>query len=161
MTAHGAVPSEHGRHLADGATLDGSIAAVLIRTTGRRRAGRPAFDHNRRILRPSAGSLDGGIGDRDRPHQRTRVRMLGGVEHIRSTAEFDEAALVHHRNPVAHVLDQGEVVGHEQVGHVELRLQILEELRIWLWVETSSAVTGSSSTRSLGRVAIARAIATR
>ena len=56
------------------------------------------------------------------------------------------------------MLDDGQVVGDEQVGQAEPGLQIGEQLMIWAWMDTSRADTGSSQTIRLGSTARARAI---
>ena len=42
--------------------------------------------------------------------------------------QLDQLADVHHRHPVADVLDHAQVVGDEQVGQAELLLQVLQQV---------------------------------
>jgi hypothetical protein len=42
--------------------------------------------------------------------------------------DLAQLAQVHHRHPVADLLDQGEVVGDEQVGQPQLRAKPLEQV---------------------------------
>src|SRR6266545_2597231 len=77
--------------------------------------------------------------------------VLGGRGHL------DELAEVHHRDPVADVPHDRQVVGDEQVGEVEFPLEVDQQVDDLRPVETSRAETGSSQTISLGCSASARA----
>ena len=68
------------------------------------------------------------VGHRHRGHQRARVGVAWlGVEGV-PLGGLDDLAQVHHRDAVRDVLDHGQVVRDEQVGQVELVLEILEEV---------------------------------
>jgi len=41
-----------------------------------------------------------------------------------SVANLDEFAQVHDANPIAHMLDRGQVVADQEIGDTELSLQI-------------------------------------
>ena len=78
-----------------------------------------------------------------------------------AVALLDEPAEVHHRDAVAHVADDRQVVRDEEVRDAELALQRASRLITWAWVDTSSELTGSSHTTRPGLIASARAIARR
>ena len=63
--------------------------------------------------RPSSASVYG--------WQRVEEQLLG-------VGDLDQLADVHHRDAVADVLDDAQVVGDEQVGQAELVLQVLEQV---------------------------------
>src|SRR4051812_30771183 len=70
---------------------------------------------------PWSSSRDG-----DRLEERLRVRMRGpGVETL-GVAELDDLSLVHDRDVVANVPDDGEIVGDEDKREAELVAQVLE-----------------------------------
>src|SRR3954447_4827360 len=78
------------------------------------------------------------IRHRQRGQQRPRVRMPGLAEQFAGRRELDDLAQVHHRDPVTHVLDHGQVVRDEHVGEVELLLQIrqqVDDLRLDRYVQ--------------------------
>ena len=62
-------------------------------------------------------------------HQRLRVGMQRVAEELPPVGQLDHLAQVHHRDPVADVLDDAHVVGDEQVGQAELPLQLLQEVQ--------------------------------
>ena len=68
------------------------------------------------------------VGDHRRREQRHGVGMARRAEEIPNRGHLDDLPQVHDRHPVAHVLDDGEVVGDEEVGEAELALQVLEEV---------------------------------
>ncbi|MBE1608671.1 hypothetical protein HEB94_005519 [Actinopolymorpha pittospori] len=95
----------------------------MERTTGRRRGrvGNVAPEDDpvapRRIR----------VRARDRGQQRLGVGMpRADVEGFR-TGRLHNLPEIHHGHPVAEVLHDGEVVGDEEVGEVELFLQVLQE----------------------------------
>ena len=53
----------------------------------------------------------------------------GRTEEILGGGELDDLAEVHHRDAVGDVADDGEVVGDEEVGEVELLLQLHEQVQ--------------------------------
>src|SRR5450759_571296 len=113
-----------GRDLAP-ATVDRERAPSVEPATERylSRAGDVALEDH-----PLPSLLDGGIGHWDGGQQSARVRMQRlGVEPV-TGRHLDEGAQVHHRDPVADVADDAQVVGHEQVGEVELFAQPIEQV---------------------------------
>jgi hypothetical protein len=52
--------------------------------------------------------------------------MLGRGEHALDLATLDDLPLLHHAHPVGDLVHDTEVMGDEQHGHAEARLQILE-----------------------------------
>ena len=69
-----------------------------------------------------------GIGLGDRRQQRLRVRMRGRRVELLGRPDLDELAEVHHGDVVGDVAHHGEVVGDEQVGQVELVLEVLQQV---------------------------------
>src|SRR5690606_6614860 len=61
-------------------------------------------------------------------NQPLRVLVVGGAEHLGGRSLFDDASVAHHRNGVAHVLDNAEVMGDEQVAEPEVVLQVSEQV---------------------------------
>ena len=69
-----------------------------------------------------------GFGHRDRREERVRVGMgRRGVQRIRGTL-LDQLPEIHHRDPVAHVAHDGEVVGDEEERDPELVLEVFEQV---------------------------------
>ena len=68
------------------------------------------------------------VGDRDRRHERLRVRVARVAEELLAVGQLDDAAQVHHRDAIADVLDHAHVVGDEEVGQPELALEVLEQV---------------------------------
>ncbi len=86
----------------------------------------------------------------------------GCAKMVFSRAVFHRRAEVHHHHFVGHVLDHAEVVRDEHIAGAELSAcRSMNRFRIWAWMETSSAETGSSATTTAGFRIIARAIAMR
>ena len=52
---------------------------------------------------------------------RVRIHLIGG-------ADLDDLAQVHHRDPVGDVADDAEVVRDEEIGELELVLEVLEQV---------------------------------
>jgi putative ABC transport system ATP-binding protein len=82
---------------------------------------------------------------------------VGGGEEVRAGASLDDPAAIHHRDPIADVLDQAQVVRDEQVGQLQRSCSSSSRLTTCAWTETSSADTGSSAMTSDGLSASARA----
>jgi len=61
---------------------------------------------------------------RGRGHQGGSVRVPGLTADAFSVANLDEFAQVHDANPIAHMLDRGQVVADQEIGDTELSLQI-------------------------------------
>ena len=100
---------------------------------------------------PWARPFHHGVGDRHRGEQRLGVGVLRARVHDLGLALFDDPAEVHHRDAVAHVADDREVVRDEEVRDAELALQRRRiRLITWAWVDTSSELTGSSHTTRPG-----------
>ena len=75
---------------------------------------------------------------------------------------LDDLAEVHDRDPVGDVAHDREVVADEQVGEAAARSRrSASRFSTWAWIDTSSALTGSSSTTRSGCTERARAIARR
>ena len=87
--------------------------------------------------------------------------MRGPFEQRRRRPCLDEAAVEHHRDVVAQMADDGEIVADEKKVTPASRCRSLIRLSTCAWIETSSADTGSSATTSFGRVTSARAMAMR
>src|SRR5690606_23894694 len=68
------------------------------------------------------------VGDGHGLHQRRGVGVLGAVEQGFGRRQFHDLADVHDRHAVADVLDDAQVVSHEQVGQVEAALQVEEQV---------------------------------
>ena len=107
---------------------------------------------------PPPLALGGGIRHGHGRQQRPGVRVArAGVERVRRP-DLDDLAEVHHRDAVADVLHDRQVVGDEQVRQPEPLAQVLSRLRTCAWIETSRAETGSSQTMNSGSTASARAM---
>src|SRR5207237_783880 len=88
------------------------------------RAGWVAGQHDAR-----ASGFDGDIPDRDRREEGDRVGVERVDVELLGQCQLDHLAQVHHGDAVADVADDGEVVGDEEVGEVELLLQLLEQVQ--------------------------------
>ena len=53
----------------------------------------------------------------------------GEPEDLIARAQLDDAPEVHHRHPIAEVLDHGEVVGHEEQREVEATLEVAQQVQ--------------------------------
>ena len=76
--------------------------------------------------RAARGLVD--VRQRHRREQRLRVgvqRVSGQVARVR---QFDDLAKVHHGDAVAHVFDHGKIVGDEDIGQVQLLLDVLHQV---------------------------------
>ena len=67
---------------------------------------------------------------RDRVQQRSRVGMLGVVEQAAHRLHLHDLAGVHHRNLVAHLGHDPQVVGDEDEGHAGRALQVLQQIQV-------------------------------
>jgi hypothetical protein len=113
-------------------------------------------DDRRSTLRHGVG-LALGLGGQ----QHAGVDVLGTREDLGRRTGLDDQPLLHHRDPVGDPPHDVEVVGDEEHRHAAGRAGSREELRIWAWIVTSSAVVGSSAIRIFGSLASAIAIITR
>ena len=68
------------------------------------------------------------VGDRDRRHERLGVGVLLVAEQLAPVGQLGDPTEVHDRHPVADVLDDAHVVGHEDVGQAELTLELVEQV---------------------------------
>src|SRR3546814_5300716 len=82
--------------------------------------------------------------------------MLRPGEHRRSVAGFDDAAAMHHDDPAAQMVDHGEVVADEKIGHAVALLQVghqVQHLRLHRDIQRSEEHT--SELQSLMRISYA------
>ena len=96
--------------------------------------------------------LDVATGDRlgVGREERLRVRVQRSQEEIVGGCELDDLAEIHHRDPVGDVADDGEVVRDEEIGEVELLLQLdqkVEDLRLDRDVECRDRLVGDDELR--------------
>src|ERR1700686_889253 len=63
------------------------------------------------------------LGDRHRGEQRLGVGMFRRAENLPLAPDLDDLAEIHHRHPMRHVLDDGEIMADEQHPQAELALQ--------------------------------------
>src|SRR5215212_6249411 len=68
------------------------------------------------------------VGDGDGGEQRGGVGVAGFAVQSRPVSDLHDLAEVHHGYPVRDVLDHREVVGDEDVGEVELLLEVLQQV---------------------------------
>ena len=88
---------------------------------------------------------------RVRREQGHRVRVQRPAEELLGGRQLDDLAEVHDRDPVGDVADDGEVVGDEEVGQVELLLQLdeqVEHLRLDRDVERGHRLVGDDELRA-------------
>ena len=120
------------------------VRAVILRAAGRpRRRSACAIGQRVRKRQPDGGSiglgtspvstilllLRPGTGSGIRREQRHRVRVQRPGEQLVGRRDLDDPAEVHHGDPVGDVADDREVVGDEDVGEVELLLQVDEQVQ--------------------------------
>ena len=86
--------------------------------------------------------------------------MLRGVEQRRHRRRLDDAAGIHHGDPVRRLRDDAKIMGDEDQRRA-LAAQSRKISRICACVVTSSAVVGSSAMTRSGSQAIAMAIIAR
>ena len=65
---------------------------------------------------------------RDRRQQRLGIGMRRRAEQAVGIRDLDDAAEIHHRDAVRNVPDHRKIVRNEQVGEIQLPLQILEQV---------------------------------
>ena len=68
------------------------------------------------------------IGNRNRREQRLRVRVERILVERVAVGELDDLADVHHGDPGRDVPHDREVVRDEEIGELELRLQVFEQV---------------------------------
>ena len=64
----------------------------------------------------------------DRRDQGARIGMARVLEDLLPAALLDDAAEIHHRHPVAHMLDHAEVVADHDVGQAHLVLELEQQV---------------------------------
>ena len=146
------MPGLAGQRLERG--LHRAVARAHVRAARMKRAARGQVDEARRLPRDrhellAAVALEG----RDRAEQTPRVRMLGRREEARRRPALDDPARVHHRDVVAHLGDDPQVVRDDDDGHPELVLQPhdeLEDLRLHRDVERGRRLVGDQEARLVG-----------
>src|SRR5579875_1372835 len=67
------------------------------------------------------------IRDRHGREERLGVRMMGALVERVAVGQFDDLAEIHHRDPVAHLADHGEVVSDEEVREVQALLEVAQQ----------------------------------
>jgi hypothetical protein len=95
-------------------------------------------------------ALDLGIRDRHGGQERDGVRVNGPVVQLAGRGRLYEPPEIHHRDAVADVPDDGQVVGDEQVREPELALELLEQvddLRLDRHVECADRLVGDDEVR--------------
>ncbi len=69
------------------------------------------------------------IGPRNGFEERLGVGVARIAVKLGRRGQFDDFAEIHHRDPVAHVLDHAEIVGDEEVGEPVLLLEFEKEVQ--------------------------------
>ena len=77
---------------------------------------------------------------RYRRDQRPCIRHLGRAEHLLAKTPFDHAAVLHDHHLLAEPLHDGEVVGDEQVGEIQLAAQPLDKRQVRGALPTATAM---------------------
>ena len=80
--------------------------------------------------------------------------MAGGVEELAHRRLLDDLARIHHRDPVAHLGHDAEVVRDEDQRHAGLALDVLEEVQVLGLdghVEVRRRLVGDDHTRAAGQ----------
>src|ERR1700741_4741090 len=67
-----------------------------------------------------------GVRDRHRRQQRLGIRVLRACEQRVLIGELDDLAEIHHRDAVADVLDDGEIVRDKKIRQSKFALQVAE-----------------------------------
>ncbi len=71
-----------------------------------------------------ATQADRGIGLRHRGQQGLDIGHARAVQDFLGLAQLDDAAEIHHRDPVAEMLHHAEIMGDEEIGEAEAGLQL-------------------------------------
>ncbi len=124
------------------------VAAARVEGAARRRPRR--IGDLARKADARAGPPQAGIGHRHGGEQRLGVGVLRIGEERRRRRFLDDAADIHHRDPVRDVLDDREVVRDEEIGEAELVLQVLEQvesLRLHRDIEGRDRLVGDDEAR--------------
>src|SRR5487761_463492 len=75
-----------------------------------------------------AGARPFGVGDHGGGEQRRSVGVAWRPVEVRGVRRLHDLAEIHDADPIADMLDHRQVVGDEDVGEAELRLEVLEEV---------------------------------
>jgi len=104
----------------------GGVAAARVETASRGRHDRArhvALEHD---LHPAVGQV--GVRDRNRGQQGLGVGVDGPLVELLGRRDLHDLAQVHDRDAVRHVPDHAQVVSDEDVGKVQLVLQVIEQV---------------------------------
>ena len=92
--------------------------------------------------------------DRHGGEQRLGVGVQRRFEQAGLAGRLNDTAEIHHRHPVADVLDDSQVVGNEQIGQLELVLQVhqqINDLRLYRHVERRDRFVANDQLRTQGQ----------
>ena len=64
----------------------------------------------------------------DRGQQHLGVRMMRPTEDFTGRTNLQDLSEVHHGDAIGDILNDAEVVGHEQIGNTIVRLQFCEQV---------------------------------
>lgn len=73
-------------------------------------------------------SAIGAACTRRRVHESPRARVLRVLEDLAPRSHFHDLPQVHHRDPVRDPLDDGQVAADEEIGQLELLLQLEHQI---------------------------------
>ena len=99
-----------------------------------------------------------GSGDGNRVQQHMGVVVRRRLVELVGRRDLAELAEVHHRDAIADVLDDGQIVGNEDQRQPVLRLQVLEQVQHLGLHADVEALTGSSQMISVGSSTSERAM---
>ena len=111
----------------------------------RRQIGRLAVDRDEPLIAVAH--------PRDRVEQRLGIGVGGRIEDLRHRSRLDHPPGIHHRELVAHLGDDAEIVGDEDQGEAVLPLQVaqqLQVLRLDRQVEAGGRLVGDQQARLAG-----------
>ena len=143
MTGYAVAALEHKRRLFLG-------TALLCKWTARMEATAAWRIDGTRHVPLKHNALASARWIRRRRQQGPRVRMSGVAVQSGRRGNLDDLAQVHHRDAVADVLDHAQVVRDEEVGELELVLQVeeqVEDLRLDRHVERGDRLVGNDELR--------------
>ena len=128
-----------------------SAAIERIRATRVEAAAGGKLDRTGHIAGKNDALAPGGrIRHRDRGEQRFGVRMQRIAEQLARRRDFDDPAEIHHGDPVADVLDHGQIMRDEEIREAELALQIdqkVDDLRLHGDVERRDRLVANDQLR--------------
>src|SRR5215470_6344307 len=105
-----------------GAMVDPLGAAAVEATDVRVRVDRAAW-----LAREPDTPAPRPAGSRHRREQSPGVRMSRPLEDLADGARLHEAPEVHHQDAIGEQADDVEIVGDEEIAHVEAAAQVIEE----------------------------------